>query len=731
DSGAVAIVPGKPDKSELLHRISSTEEGIRMPPEGKPLSAEEVANFRRWIEAGAKWEDHWAFQPVQPQQPPKVKQSAWVRNPIDAFILSRLERNNLRPVVPAGKAALLRRAYYDLTGLPPTPAETDAFLMDNSADAYERVIDKLLSSERYGERWARHWLDVVRFAETNSFERDGVKPNAWRYRDYVIDSLNADKPYDQFIREQLAGDELPGATHETIIATGYYRLGLWDDEPADRVLARFEGFDDLVTTTGQAFLGMTINCARCHDHKIDPIPQADYYKLVAFFQDVPHYDPGNSQTDISSPELLAMFADYDRQKRDLREQLQPIEQRGIVKMSAEDQRKSEGNDREKLLKEKLLQLLSPEDAEQYKVLKAQWDELQNRQLPARELALSIQHSNPRPPATHVMLRGNPRSEGPEVQPGFPDILNAPDPVIEPAPQGARSSGRRTVLANWIASADNPLTARVMVNRVWQHHFGRGIVRSPNNFGLQGDAPTHPELLDWLSGEFVRNGWSLKKLHRAIMLSNTYRLSSAADPKGLEADPTNNLFWRFNMRRLGAEEIRDSIHAVTGKLNLQMHGPGYYPEISAEVLAGQSQPGAGWGKSSPEEQARRSIYIHVKRSLITPILGSFDFPETDSSCEARFVTTLPTQSLGMLNGKFVNDQAVEFSRRLRAEAGKDPAAQVRLALRLALCRPISDEEVDRGVALLSVLNEKYRSDKLRPLELYCLAVLNFNEFVYLD
>lgn len=735
DSGEHGIVPGKPDESELLRRIVSQDEDERMPPEGKPLTAEEIARIRRWISEGAKWDEHWVFRAPQRHEPPPLKKQAWVANPIDAFVLAQLEKNSLSPASPAGKGTLLRRAYYDLTGLPPTPAEVDAFLADDSPAAYERVINRLLDSPRYGERWARHWLDLVRYADTNSYERDGDKPNAWRYRDYVIRSFNGDKPYNRFLIEQLAGDELPDATTETIIATGYYRLGLWNDEPVDPLVARYDELDDILSTTSQAMLGLTINCARCHDHKLDPIPQPDYYRMLAFFEGVPSYGIRSdqlsfNQTDISSPELAARYADLDQKKRNLRELMTPIEQRGIVKMSAPDQRKSEGREREKLLAAQLKDFLDAKDWKTYSELKAQREKLNTIKLPPRQSALSVRRCNPRPKQMHVFLRGNPHVKGDPVQPGFPTILNAPTPQIPPVAADAKTSGRRTVLAKWIASPDNILTSRVMVNRIWQHHFGRGIVRSTNNFGLIGDAPTHPKLLDWLATEFVRRGWRLKEMHKLIMLSSTYRMSSRGNPQALVKDPQNNLFWRFNMRRLSAEEIRDSIHAVTGRLNLKMYGPGIYPTISQEVLAGQSEPGKGWGKSSPEEQARRSVYIHVKRSLVTPMLASFDFPDTDSSCEARFSTTQPTQALGMLNSEFIHRQASNLAARLRRESGNDRRAQVARALQLVLSRPTKERDVKRGITLIETLRQRGLTAE-KALDYFCLYAINLNEFVYLD
>ncbi len=738
DSGLHAIVSGKPDESELITRISETDESLRMPPEGKPLSKEEIETFRRWIAQGAKWETHWAFQPMKNPEPPPVQNKAWVANPIDAFILNRLEENRLKPNPPADKVALIRRAYYDLTGLPPTPAQVDAFLNDQSPDAYEKLIDNLLESPHYGEQWGRHWLDLVRFAETNSFERDGVKPNAFRYRDYVIRSFNADKPYDQFLREQLAGDELPEVTTDSIIATGYYRLGLWDDEPADPLLAIYNEYDDIITTTSQVFLGLTVNCARCHDHKIDPIPQADYYSMLAFFHGLTPYgtrgnQTGNNQTDITPPEVAAQYQALDKQKNELVAQMREIEQIGIVKMPGEDQRKTEGRQREKILKEKLRNYLDEEQWAEYTTLREQRDKVEAayRKLPPRKSALSVAKVHAQPPETFILQRGNPTSQGEKVEPRFPAIFSSPKPVIPERKDGARSSGRRLVLANWIASPDNLLTARVMANRVWQYHFGRGIVRSPNNFGQLGEPPTHPLLLDWLARQLIAGGWRLKPLHKLIMLSNTYRMSSAGNDAALKKDPANNLFWRFDMRRLSAEEIRDSIHAVTGVLNPKMFGPGVYPTISQEVLAGQSRPGAGWGKSSPEEQARRSVYIHVKRSLLTPLLEDFDQADTDSSCPVRFSTTQPTQALGMLNGDFANAQAKVFADRLKQEAGPNPADQIALAIRLTTCRRATKADIQRGLGLMQKLKEKHSISENDALKYYCLLALNTNEFFYLD
>jgi mono/diheme cytochrome c family protein len=750
ESGRRAIVPGKPSESAILERIASDDPTFRMPPEGKPLAPEEIDRVHRWIEQGAPWKTHWAFEPIRQQPPPATRDRAWVRNPVDAFVLAKLEQRGLAPSPPAEPDRLLRRVYFDLTGLPPSPTEVEAFLKEAAVDldrAYEAVVDRLLQSDRYGERWARHWLDVVRFAETNSFERDGVKPHAWRYRDYVIRSFNADKPYDQFIREQLAGDELPDATADSLIATGFYRLGLWDDEPADRELAMYDGFDDIVTTVGQTFLGLTVNCARCHDHKIDPIPQRDYYSLVAFFRNIT--PNGYENPNVVRP-IFAEPGDRDRYDvavADLK--AKQDEAQRVIRTTEDDFRRlagienDRGRDLAQLLKSRGAEVLGAERFGEYQGLQKRLDELKKAKV-WDQFALCVTEHGRTAPDTFVLGRGNPQSKGDVVPPAFPSVLGGGEPGTAAPDAAARTTGRRLALANWIAAPDNHLTGRVIVNRICQHHFGRGIVRSPNNFGQLGDAPTHPELLDWLAGEFVRLGWRMKPMHKLIVMSATYRQAAESPIAGSPSatphsairtphsiDPANDLFWRQNMRRLSAEEVRDSILAVNGRLNLAMYGPGFYPEISAEVLAGQSQPGSGWGKSSYEEQARRSVYIHVKRSLLVPMLATFDFPDTDTSCEARFNTTQPGQALSMINGDFVNREAGELAARVRREAGDRAPAQVALALRLALCRDPSPAEIDRGVRLVANLQQRHGHSADAALANYCLVVLNLNEFMYVD
>jgi cytochrome c553 len=756
-----AVALNEPSKSLLLKAIGYGDPDLQMPPKQK-LTDAQISTLTKWVEMGAPMTPlaasrpavaegpakrippqvnaetmkFWSFQPVKRLEAPKVKRADWVKTPIDAFVLAKLEANHLDPAPRATKTVLLRRAYYDLTGLPPTPAEVEAFLKDTSPNAFENVVDRLLASPRYGERWARHWLDVVRFAETNSFERDGIKSNAWRFRDYVIESFNKDKPFDQFVKEQIAGDELDHVTADSIIATGFYRLGIWDDEPADKMQARMDELDDIVTTTGQAFLGLTVNCARCHDHKLDPIPQKDYYRLLSFFRGLrPNAGAGDNVLTPIAPdnELKAVLDEMkavNRRKNELERQIAEIEKPILAALPAGERVPKNPDKRKEFLDPKIKAAIGEDPFRHYADLRNEFEELTARKAGV-PLALSAKEVGANPEPTFVMARGNAHIPGEQVEPAFLSILNPPKAIIPSPKPGASSSARRRVLAEWLASDKNPLVARVMVNRIWQHHFGRGIVRSPNDFGSLGDRPTHPELLDWLASEFVAQGWKLKTMHRMILLSNAYQMSSTGNPTALAKDPQNDLLWRFDMRRLEAEEVRDSILAVDGRLNLDMGGPGVFPVIPQAVLAGQSVPGAGWGKSSPEEQARRSIYIHQKRSLVVPILASLDAADNDTTCPARFTTTQSTQALGMLNSDFTNGEAKAFAARLRKEAGEKLEDQIRLALKLALCREPTKEDIERGVKFTTGLEKDLKVAPEIALDQFCLLVLNLNEFVYLD
>jgi mono/diheme cytochrome c family protein len=756
-----AAVPGKPKESLLIEAINHSKDGYAMPPANK-LKAEEIAVLTKWVEQGlpvpadmlgtmavehpkkkeftAEQKAYWAYQPVKRPEPPQAG-----ANPIDAFLGAKLAAKNLTPVGPADRATLIRRAYYDLTGLPPTPEQIDAFVADADPKAWEKLIDRLLASPQYGEKWGKYWLDVVRFAETNGYERDGPKPNAWRFRDYVIRSFNEDKPYDRFIREQIAGDELPKRGEDDtdpVIATGYYRLGLWDDEPADPLQAKFDGYDDIVSITGQAFLGMTLNCARCHDHKGDPILADDYYKMVAFFRDIREYSNDrnvrstSNQTDITPAAKRKVYegelAERQAKIDSLLKAMKPIEDAAIRKMPPKDQLAVQDGHRDEVVR-KVPQFLEGEEKQAYQQFRQELGELRRKPMPSQQFALSVNNCDPTPPPTFVNVRGNPHANGAEVKPGFPEILGFPEPTI-PAVKGAKSSGRRTVLANWIADPKNPLPARVMMNRVWQGHFGKGLVPTPNDFGKLGEQPTHPELLDWLAADFVEGGWTLKRMHRLMMTSAAYQRSSAGDPANLKADPANVNLWRFNMRRLTSEEVRDSILAASGELNTKtVGGPSMYPKLSAEVLAGISYPDKKnhWPDSTKEEQNRRTVYAFVKRSIQVPILVNHDQADTDNSCPVRYTTTVPTQALGMLNGEFTNEQAELLAKRMASDAGPEVAKQVARGIRLTTGRVPPADEVAKDVAFVEALKAKHKLTDPRALQQYALLLLNANEFVYVD
>ena len=1042
-----------PEKSLFLKMISYKDDEHQMPPKGK-LPQSEIDLFNRWVKMGLPWtpgaepaggapaaegfagitekdRSWWAYKPLEKPAVPAVKDSKWVKNPIDAFVLSRLEKKGLKMAPPASKATLIRRAYYNLTGLPPTPEEVKAFEADDSPGAWEALIDRLLQSRHYGEKWGRHWLDLVRFAETHGYERDSNKPNAWRYRDYVIKAFNEDKPYDRFIIEQLAGDELADADADSISATGYYRLGIWNDEPADRLLAKYDVLDGVLSTTSQVVMGMTIGCARCHDHKRDPIPQEDYYRMLAFFQDVtnmndratrkvmdnvesakfkeevarkealendlynqvfrieedfklalmekdglktaqgvrvpdlvelsfkfyrdtwkklPDFDllkhetegsladgflslkpasrkhaiglvfegrlkvpaagkysfrlsstggvrllidgakvqeadgTGNHSADATVDLAaglrkirLEYFNGYDEPKLSLLWSGPGFENRALTLTREEgaslvgDSRqtperwsytlkdpgggwarpgfkakgwkkgpggfgtngtpggvvKTEWKTRDIWLRKDFnldrvpgslfLDIHHDEDAEVYlngtlvkklpghigkyvsftlperavqtlgvgvntlavhcrqtgggqyidvglragkfrdvdiaTLIKRRGDELvgaEKRKL-YTDLRARLQDSKARGivqatkpttydtlavaekgrSPTHVLLRGNPHIQGKKVEPGFPAVLTSIAPQISQQANNSPTSGKRLALAKWMMGKDNPTSSRTIANRLWQFHFGRGICHTPSDFGKLGRFPTHPQLLDWLAAEVVARRWSLKEMHKLLMTSNVFMMSSASVDKSLAADPANNLFWRFNMRRLSAEEIRDSILAVNGTINLKYLGPSFYPEVPREVLQTSSRPGGVYRKSSPAEQGRRSVYIFIKRSLIPPMMSTHDLADTDSSCAVRFTTTVPTQALTMLNSKFLNDQAGVFSSYLQKKAGDDVGEKVRLALSRVFCRDPVKTEIDGCLKLIKDFQVEDKFNAEQAFKYFCLLALNLNEFVYLD
>ncbi len=770
DSGA-AVDLRDPEASLLLDMISYRDADHEMPPKQK-LPEAQIATLTEWVAKGIPYDpaaeihgeeaeeessgyqtevndatrDYWAFRTIVKPKAPEAAFEGWGENPLDSFVAAKLKAADLAPNPPADRQQLIRRAYYNLIGLPPSLEAVKAFEEDESPDAFEKVVDHLLSLPQYGEKWGRHWLDLVRYAETNGYERDGPKPEAWRYRDYVIRAFNEDKPYDVFIREQLAGDEIENVTTDSLIATGYQRMGIWDDEPADPDQAYYDGLDDVVSTTSQVFLGLTVGCARCHDHKIDPIPQRDYYRMMGFFHNtlnnVTQRRYKKSPYTLNTLRVIADEAEkaaHEQTRLAHEERLNALQEtvKGFEKTIAatfSNPEKEDAQDRrtrEELYRKKRETALGEKDLANYVEAKETLEKLKRTQLPKLSSALSIAENGREAPLTHVLIRGNAHAKGEEVQPGYPEVLGFRDPIIPPAPQEVNSSGRRLVLANWITSPENPLTARVMANRIWYFHFGRGIVRSPSNFGQNGDQPTHPELLNWLAATLIEQGWSLKEFHKTLMLSRTYQMSSQGNKAALATDPINDLFWRFDMRRLTAEEIRDSIIHLSGKLNLKQGGKSIYTDIPYEVLATASRPDIAWGKSSPEDRLRRSIYVYVKRSLHEPMLKAFDAADTDSTCAVRFATTVPTQSLTMLNSAFVNRQAKAFADRVRNEAGNKRRDQVRLGLALVGSREPSEQEIKDGLTMMTEIQSAGDLNETDTLERFCLMALNLNEFVYLD
>ena len=707
--------------------------------------------------------EHWAFQAVRRPQIPQVKNRDWVRNPIDQFVLAQLEKKGWQPAVTATPQALLRRVYLDLLGLPPTLKEQEQFLANPTPQQLDQLLARLLDRPGYGERWGRHWLDLVRYAETNGYERDGVKPHVWRYRDYVIRAFNEDLPYNRFILEQLAGDELSDASSETVLATGYYRLGPWDDEPANPKEDRFDQLDDIINTTSQVFLGMTLACARCHDHKFEPLTAHDYYRMVAIF--VPLKRPQNGRTDLDRPagnkSQLAKLAKRNQQIAAQNSRIsqirQPIQDKwlasGQSKLSknalaalaiAADQR---NNEQKKLIQAEQAKLdqevtAALDEKSKAKIAIGQATIARLRQeTPDLPQGYFYEELSPHAPQTHLLLRGRSNNPGPQVQPGLPTVLEKQQPAFLPADE--QTTRRRLTLARWIARKENPLTVRVYVNRVWQHHFGSGLVRTPHDFGVMGAAPTHPELLDWLASWFVSEGnWSTKKLHRLIMSSNTYRMSRKSNPDYVAIDPENTLLWRNNFQRLEVEAIRDSMLAVSGQLNRKMYGPSMYPFVPRAAMEGHSDPNKIWKPFHEQEASRRTIYAHVKRSMVVPFLEVLDLCDTTQTTPQRLITSVAPQALTLFNGDFVNRQARHFASRLVHDAGADPAQQIKLAYRLALCRAPTLAEQKTLMTFFSAETEKFQQvDKAgkidaararqHALEQICRVILNLNEFCYPD
>lgn len=663
---AMAIRPGKVDASSVWTKVAAN----KMPPK-KPLADAEKSILREWIASGANWgtdpidpfssttstrggRDWWSLQPVDRPKVPAGSASG----EIDRFILAKLTEQKLSFAPPADRRTLIRRLYFDLLGLPPKYEEVEAFENDRDPQAYAKLVDRLLASPHYGERWGRYWLDIARYAETCGYERDQVKPDVWKYRDWVIRSFNEDMPYDRFVLEQLAGDELPDANQQSVVATGLIRLGTWNDEPNDPNEYKYDRLEDMVGTASTAFLALTVKCARCHDHKFDPIRQTDYYRMASAFWAGP-IEPGPREL-LGGPDAKLLghpgaFGWTDR---------------------------------------------------------------------GREV-----------PPIRLLKKGDPARPGPVVEPGHLSAITALDRPMTPPPPGSKTTTRRLQLAQWIVDRKNPLTARVWVNRLWQFHFGQGLVRTPDNFGFTGEKPTHPELLDWLASELVDGGWKAKRLHRMMLLSTTYQQSSIHPKQDdySKVDAGNRFWWRMDRRRLDAEALRDTLLAVSGNLKLdRFGGPSFAPEVPPDALEGLSMKGAAWKASPPEEQGRRAVYVFAKRGLLPPLLTTFDLPDTTLPNCKRDVTTVPTQSLALLNNPFVHQQSAVLAKRIGTK--RDRSEQVTQAWRFALGRSPKPNEM---TVALSHLERQARIYSQRPdpaldaLTSLCHVLLNTNELMYVD
>ena len=725
-----ALIPGKSAESLLYTAITHTG-SVSMPPGGS-LSPDETAAIKAWIDGGAKWtapSTWWAFQkPVRPAVPTSAA------NPIDAFIDQKLKAAGIPKAPEADRLTLLRRASYDLLGLPPTQEQLDRFLNDKSPEAWEHVIDSLLASPRYGEKWGRHWLDLARYGDTAGFEQDPYLLLAWRYRDYVIKSFNDDKPYDRFVKEQIAADELYPNDPEARTGTGFYRVGVNRD-----MLFKVEDVNlvekhiDMVDTTGAVFLGLTVGCARCHDHKFDPIPQRDYYRMQAIFQPAVSmnvfldYNPARNYDIAENSRTFKLWQTSEEIQNIQKKYQDELREKKIAQLPADIQAAFHTPE-EKRTKEQ--RILVDDNAKKVGVgpqetsaIMSQADK-ERLDAIAKRLLNTFSNYNPPPmsfgiidggrdaPKTFIAERGNPEAPGDEVQPGFLSALGGGD--IPEAALHAASTFRRKALAEWLATPDNPLFARVMVNRIWQFHFGSGLVKTPSDFGIRGGMPTHPELLDWLATEFADRKWSVKAMNKLIMMSDAYKRASNPTDIARDKDPTNDLLSHMNRRRLEAEEIRDASLAVTGELSFKTGGLPIVPPLSREELFGMiGNPNSAWSVTpNPAEYNRRTIYMIVKRTFQQPMAQSFDGPDGVLTCPRRNESTTAPQSLALLNSSFTMDRAKALAAQTKTAAeawqkiyGREPS-------------PEEKTEAEK------FLNKSTMTELIR-------ALMNTNEFLYVD
>jgi mono/diheme cytochrome c family protein len=813
DSGP-ALEPGRREASLLYEKVATAA----MPPGKKKLTPDQVGTIGRWITEGARTtapepkavatgllitpeeRAFWAFQPIRHPAPPRVKAVQRVRTPVDAFLLAKLEEKGLSFAPDADRRTLIRRATFDLLGLPPTPEEDLAFLADPSSDAYEKLIERLLASPLYGERWGRHWLDVAGYADSDGYtSADAVRPYAYKYRDYVIRSFNRDKPFDQFIQEQLAGDEMvrppyrtltPGDV-EKLTATGFLRTA--PDGTAspgiDQTAARNQVIAETLKIVSTSLLGLTVGCAQCHNHRYDPIPQTDYYRLRALFE--PAYNPQSWRTPAGR--LISLYTSADRTRAQqieteavkidqerLKKQQEYIErtfEKELAKLSpdireevrtARNTALAKRTPRQKQLLQQhpsvnvsagSLYLYDAQAAKDLQGYTQRAADVRSAK-PVEDFVSVLDEVPGQVPATRLLHRGDPDQPKAVVEPGGLSILDAVDALRVPAKDpGRTTTGRRLAFARWLTDGRHPLTARVLVNRIWLHHFGRGIVGTPGDFGFLGERPTHPELLDWLATEFMApshqssppggegrgRGWSLKEMHRLLMTSTAYRQTSRRDPAADAIDADNRLLSRMSVRRLEAEVIRDAMLAVSGRVNARPFGspvPVHTDGVGQVVIGVDNEDAAGRetgkAKLASGEEFRRSVYVQVRRSRPLALLEAFDAPVMEPNCEARTASTVAPQALLLMNNDFILQQAAAFAERVRNEAGSDPAAQVVHAWRLAFAAEPSPREVAGAVAFLAEQTRHFPSrpaGKIDPaaqaLAGFCQALLSSNAFLYVD
>ncbi|MGP0067767.1 MAG: PSD1 and planctomycete cytochrome C domain-containing protein [Isosphaeraceae bacterium] len=771
DSGEPAVKPGDTRASTLLERIGSEDPRVRMPSRANALASDEIALFSRWVAEGAPWpethasaatpvkssemvvtdidREHWSFRPLRPVAPPEVTHGGWVRNPIDRFLLAKQEAKGLAPTSEADRRTLIRRLTFDLVGLPPTHEAVEAFARGQRSDDYERMVDRLLASPQYGERWGRHWLDVARYADSDGYEGDRDRPHAYRYRNFVIRALNADMPFDRFVRWQIAGDQYEPDDADALAATGFCTAApSQETTPADtdenKAKIRYDELDNMLATAGSGLLGLTIGCARCHDHKFDPIPTRDYYRMLAAFtnsmrREAPLSRP-HRDLELWIEEQRRLYREDAMQKLGLTDAerfwLRQPEHFFIPVQIALYKKYGKALDPST---EALRTWLDESKRAEWKVLERRAAEAKSRGADPSVTGLILLDRGPEPEASYLLGRGSITVKKDVVTLGFLQVLSrgrTPEEHRSRAMARAHSGGRnglgttyrRAAMAQWLTDVNQgagALLARVIVNRLWQHHHGDGLVRTPDDFGRTGDSPRHPELLEWLASELIRNDWRLKPIHRLIVTSAAYRQGSAQDPRRPALDPDDRLLTHRRPIRLEAEAIRDAMLAASGRLNGRMFGPPFRPRIPAAAISTRSKDAYPADIAEGPDIWRRSVYAFIKRSVVNPFAETFDAPDSTATCGRRNITTVPTQNLAILNDPFVRGCARDLARRATSEAGPAPADRVRRAYELALGRPPRDGELAAAREFLGA------GDGPESFVDLCHVLFTLNEFIDID